>query len=284
MRNALSRLFAFLALLIAPIPALNAALIVDWGGNYVSANRSYGNPSAGGVFTSNSADKFGGFSGGDPLQLNPSINYSGTSGTFYGQISRTAGTGVFTSSGGAASGTTVSNNANADRLEIKLDGTGNAAAGVFLWKKADFLNGQNSGTLNFAAGSTVSTTIDTFSGGMTGRAVLKAGGNYYISSAIFSSVTSSQFDLTTLNWFHYDPAASLTTIGSTATLVVGGVIGNVTEVGFFTGVSGVTPNAVRVSSLEFNYVAGAVIPEPSTFAFVSGLLILGMCAQRRRRH
>lgn len=280
MKNALPRLFAFLALSLAPISTLNAALMVDWGGDYVSGNRSYSNPSAGGVAGPNSADKLGGFSSGAPVLLSPATAYDGTSDTFYGEIIRTSGTSTFTTSNGGNAASWIQQNNTSDRIEIKL--ASSAVSALFLWKQTDFLNGLNTGSLNLGAGSTVSTAVDTYAAGVPGRAVVKSAGNYYISSAIFSATGTSSSDLTTLSWFSYTPATSISSIGASYDLVSNGVISNVTEIGFFTGITAVVANAVRISSVEFNYVAGAVIPEPSTYATLAGLLLLGVCSLRRR--
>lgn len=262
------------------MPSLHAALMVDWGGNYVSSSVQYSNPNPSNGL---SVTQYGGFSSGAPLLLSPGASYSGTSATFYGEVARTGGTGTFTNASGTIPTAVVVNNGNADQLQVKLDGTGNTASALFLWKQTDFLNGLNSGTLNLAAGSTVSTTVDSFSNGLSGRAVLRlSSGSYYISSAIFSGIGTSTLDLVTdLAWFNYNPASAFGTIGSSFNLVSGGVISNVTEVGFYTGVISSGANAVRVSSIEFNY---ATIPEPSTFALLSGLGILLLVRRQRKRH
>ncbi len=263
-----------LGLILLPLaPALDAALVVDWGGNYVGTNTNYGNATEDGP---SNIIQHGGFSAGAPLLLSPSSGYSGTSATFYGEILRGAGTGTGTIG-------YVSNSGSADRIDIKQNNSDVSA--LLLWKQTDFLNSLNTGTLNFGAGSTVTTTLDTYVLGVPGRAVVKSAGGYYISSAIFSaSGTTAALDLTTLDWFSYDPASNLNTIGS-AHSFSGGVIANVTEIGFFTGVTTGGANAVRVSSLEFNYVAGVVapIPEPSSYALLAGGLSILFVTSRRRR-
>lgn len=267
------------ALALLSLSSLNAALMVDWGGNYANGPRAYSNPNPSNAI---GVTEYGGFSSGNPLLLSPSANYSGTSATFYGQIVRTAGTSTFTSDpSGNLGGTAVTDNSGNDRLSIKLDGTPSGVSALFLWKQTDFLNGLNTGALNLAAGSTVSTTRDTYVLGVPGRAVVKSAGSYYISSAIFSGTGTSTFDLTTLSWSEYDPAGDgISSIGSTFGLVSGGVISNVTEIGFFTGVTAGT-NAVRLSSVEFNYVAAA-IPEPSSFALLAGGTGLVFALRRKR--
>jgi len=276
--NVAPRVLGFLALL-SLTSALNAALMVDWGGNYVSSNAPFSNPDNGAT-PPVAVTQYGGFSGGSPLLLSPSNGYSGTSSIFYGQIIRTSGTATFTSTpSGTLGGTRVTDASSTDQLALKLDSS-NASA-LFLWKQTNFLNGLNTGILDLGAGSTVSTTVDTFAIGVAGRAVVKSAGSYYISSAIFSGTGTSSLDLTTLSWSTYDPATSISSIGSSFGLVSGGVIGDVTEIGFFTGVNGGT-NAVRLSSVEFNF-SPAAVPEPSSYALLAGGVSAFFVLRRKKR-
>lgn len=251
------------AFLAGGITTSLGALIVDWGGNYVTASTvPFSN-------LNGTSTQYGGFSGGNPILLSPSSGYSGTSATFYGQA---------TVSGSFSGSTGITNDAlNGDRIEIKQNSQ--AISAVFLWKQTDFLNGLNGGTLNLAAGSSIGGNVVTYASGVPGRAVLRLGSIYYISQSVFTGTGAFSADLTTLNWFDYDPATSLTTIGSAANIFTGGQISNVTEVGYFTGVTNGASNAVRVSSVEFNAIA---VPEPA--AAVPALLgTMGILLWLRRR-
>ena len=272
-KSILPSLVGAIALTIGAGAPAHAALLVDWGGNYVSAQQAFSNPTPS---DGKLATQYGGFSGSNPLLLSPGTGYGGTSDIFYGQVVRTAGAGTFTNLNGNVPTAIVQDNSSSDRLQVQL--INSAASALFLWQQPDFLNGLNTGTLNFATGSTVSFTVDTYVNAVPGRAVLESGGSYYISNAVFSGTGTTTVDLTTLSWFNYDPVNAIGTIGSSASLVSGGVISNVTEVGFYTGVANAPSNAVRVSSVEFNYVP---VPEPSGFALLAagiGLMVI------RRKH
>jgi hypothetical protein len=270
-KNVLPSLFGAIVLAIGAGPSAQAALLVDWGGNYVGANQAYSNPNA------SPATAYGGFSGGNPLQLSPALSasYSGTSALFYGQVALNSGSGTF-----ATSNTGIINNGNGDRIEFKLDN--NNFSALFLWRQADFLNSYNSGSINLATGSTIAlnTTTNANPGGTGGRAVIRVGTTYYISEVISPASGTTGLiseDLTALDWFNYNPASALNTIGSSASLASGGVISNVTEVGFYYNVAG-NPNAIRINSVEFDYVA---VPEPSAAALLAAGI--GFTVIRRRR-
>lgn len=273
----LPRLLAAFSLL-SITSVLHAALIVDWGGTtYVTGNQAYSNPNV----ASPNTTQYGGFSSGNPLLLSPSSGYNGSgtavSATFYGAVVRTEGTENLTTSGNG-----VFNNINGDRLEFKLN-TGTISA-LVLWKQTDFLNGLNSGTLNMAAGSTLDLTLGTNANptGTGGRAVVRSNGSYFISEIIVpNSILSLNKDLTTLNWFSYNPASSINTIGASYNLAGSGSISSVTEVGFYFDIKG-SPNAIRISSVEFDYVAAVVVPEPSSFAVLMAAAAGALCLQRRK--
>jgi hypothetical protein len=197
-------------------------------------------------------------------------------------VARTGGTGTYTGVNGGASEVGVQNpgaTPNADQLQFKLNG--NTTSALLLWKQEDFLNGYNTGSLTLAAGSTIALNLVTNAGTTNGRAVVRVGSSYYISASVVSSgeIGLKSADLTTLSWFHYDPASSLNTIGSSFSLLSGGVISNVKEVGFYFSVAGPT-NAIRLDSVEFNAVVG--IPEPSTYALLAGGLGLFFLLRQRR--
>lgn len=136
-----------LAGILAPLD-LRGALVVDWGGPYVSGNVALSNGSL-------AAMNYGGFTSGDPQLISPSSGYSGPS--FYGQVNWTSennGIGSLTGVGGQ-----MVNNASLDRLELKRGGSNLAA--LILFRQAQFLNGLDTGNVSFDASSTVSMNINT---------------------------------------------------------------------------------------------------------------------------
>ncbi len=276
-RHGMKRLARILpcALLLVACPALQAERLVDWSGNYVSALQQYSNPNSS---DGKSVTRYGGFSGGNPLLLSPSAGYSGTSARFYGEVARTAGSGTFTNVNGNSPQAIVLNNSSTDQLQFRLDGSTMSA--LFLWKQEDFLNGFNTGSLDLVEGSTIALNMVTNVGTTNGRAVVRVNNSYYISSTVVSSGATGLIsaDLTTLSWFNYDPASSLNTVGSSFSLVSGGLISNVKEVGFYFSLTGIQ-NAIRLDSVKFDAI---VVPESSTYALLAGGLGLSFLHRRKR--
>lgn len=266
-------------LFLITLSSLHATIVVDWGGNYVSSSQPFGNPGGVNPGDPTQYSQFGGFDGnGNPLLLNPTSGYSGTSATFYGEIVRTAGTGYFPTTGLTTNTSGLINVTSLDRISLKLDD--NAFSALILWKQADFLAG-NTGTLNLGSGSTISLNLNTYTRANGGRAVVRSGASYYISDIIFTASGSSSFDLTTLTWYNYNPSSAIDTIGTQTSLVSGGAIANVKELGFYFSVGSVGSggNAVRIDSVEFNAVS---VPEPRAFALLLGSSLTLALLRRRK--
>ena len=256
---------------LASVSGLQSAMIVDWGGTaYVSATTT---PMGG----QNATSPQGGFSGGDPLLLNPTSNYdsSQSSGVFYGAV-------TWTTTGADGNFGSVMNNSGGDRMEFKRYNTDLNA--LVVWRQADFLNGQSTGNVILDSSSTASMHLNTFVNFDGGRVVLRLQGGsqdgYYISQeAPFNStasIISSNF--TSLTWLAYDPATSLSTFGTPVDLLSGGVIDHVTEVGFYVHSNATSANAFRLDSFE---VTSSAIPEPSTWALLLGSIATLLFLRRR---
>jgi hypothetical protein len=250
----LSRRLPFLCLaLILPAPGFSA-LVVDWGGNYVSGDVQM---------------QEGGFVDGDPLVLSPATSYTGTSARFHGAVAIT---------GTRTRATIVQNNGSNDRLQLKSsDAGGGVASYLFLWDKGDFLNGMNSESAGFSSTDTITISLATYAQFSPGRIVIQQGSSYYVSEAVFNAATSFTVNPTGLDWFNYDPtgwsatnAATLSTIGSAASPVFGGMLSNITEVGFLFTSNDSSSNAVRVQNFE---VTMSVIPEPTAAVLCAGGLL-----------
>lgn len=241
--------------------ALQAVVVVSYGGNYPT-----------GSFTNGSiaADNFGGFSSGNPILL-----YDLPSGPdLYGQVNWTAGV-ESTGSGGEID--------SSDRIVLKRGMTNLAA--VITFRQSDFQNGLGSGNLSFDASNTATMTISTDALFDAGRVVIRLQGGsqdgYYISQeGPFENAGVRAANLTSLTWLAYDPATDIRAFGSVTNLLEGGLINNVTEVGFYVQqAAGALTNDATAFRVTSFVVTG--IPEPS--AGLTAILALGALALVRRR-
>ncbi len=252
--------------------AAQATTILNWGGDYVSANAQMvlGTPTDTGLKRT--------WAYSDTTAKSPSSGYSGP--TFYGALESE-------SSAGPTDLTVkrVTQNAAGDRIDVNNDqstATYNRAAGLIFFKQADWL-ALTSGAVSFDATSSIDirfTANNRNSGGS--RAAVLNNGTWYLSSTEFTaySGTLSIPNAAAENWGAWTatgaplaaPPGSFTTPGSTFT--------QIQAVGYWFDVtrSGSTPrNAnVAVDQIIFN-----AIPEPGSV----GLLALGAAAFmiRRRR-
>lgn len=134
-------------------------------------------------------------------------------------------------------------------------------------------------------------------GGLTAetqhRLVAQIGANYYITDSLGTQGGTAGGDLVTLadptaaNWYAFTPETSVASasIGAAANIVSGGTISGITGLGlWFNNSRGTTSGTLNmnITDISFNAVATA-IPEPSTFAALAGLGVLGLAASRRRR-
>ncbi len=219
---------------------LQSAVVVNWNGDYVTSAAGF---------------QSGGFTGGDPNILSPASGYTGPA--FYGT----------SSDGGSVANFST---ASPDRI------TPTASVGAdFLWLFLDdnYLAGFN----GFTASDTVTLNQPVVGGFTESRLILRVGTSYYASStAVFSD--SGTVNPTSLSYVTYDPATSLDTFGSAATIVSGGEILNVTEVGIFSESAGTGVSRWN----QFTVNMSVPVPEPTTSVM---LLIggFGMAYMMRRR-
>jgi len=263
--------------------------IVNWGGNYVSANTDLART---GTPTSNFGN-IGGTATNDSRRLttfdistsmNPSLSYSGTSSTFYGgwQAIR------YDSSSSPATGfQRVTNNSTTDAITFRADlssGTGTGEAqGLVLWKKSDFLN-LSSNTVTFGSSSSFAITLGSNTANLTeARWVVKDGSNYYISQTSFTGTTTTN-NLSSLLWASYDPTTAIKSSASSFSSIT---LTDVQAVGvYFAGNSltwtSATVGGLRVDIEAFSATATAV-PESSTYAAIAGVFALSGVAWHRRK-
>jgi hypothetical protein len=177
-----------------------------------------------------------------------------------------------------------------DRLIFQAgkSGSGDQAARILaLWGSNDFLASANQ--FDASAGSSLTLGIHTFAnngGGMGARFVIRDGTQFYISS--FSTVATASIDGTTsgLEWGSFDVNSftsfdnSEADVGMSVTFSAQ-TFSNVTGVGFLTEIA--RPNTAgpvfAVNDFQAELVA---VPEPSTYALLSGIFAIGLIMLRRR--
>jgi hypothetical protein len=250
---------AAVLLLAGPLSA--ATLAVDYGGNYVT-NANGSQPLQPGGFDLD----------GNPLQISPVANYTGP--VFHGRMQVFSGTSDTTTY-------RIQNSSDLDRIELKTSDTPNNTGFLILFRQGTFLNGLNTGNIGFDSTSSIrlNNLIYANQTADSGRIVLRQGTTYYISDRVYTMEgNTTTTNLTNLNYFAYNPASTIDPNSPTTavSIVSGGMIQNVTEVGFYFEAQN-SANAIRIQDIEINMVA---IPEPAAAALLA--LAAPLCLRRRR--
>lgn len=154
------------------------------------------------------------------------------------------------------------------------DGTGYE---FFYWKKENFLNDGNTGTVTFSADSKI-TYGTSFGAGNTVRALVRDGSQFYVSSTAVAAGTTGLTDLNNKTWYSFNPVAGnyLSFVLDTTQTPVAHTFTDVTAIGFYN----TSTNYIAVSSFTANGLVTAV-PEPATMALL-GLGAMGALLRRRR--
>ncbi|MEX2605929.1 MAG: PEP-CTERM sorting domain-containing protein [Kiritimatiellia bacterium] len=285
-------------LILASVLPASAALMVDWGGDYVTSTQATSRTQTGDNAQMNDGGQSdnveSSFAYDTGTALSPTSGYtapSGKSGTFYGgnAIARRNSGSSFT----ATTSLEVIQNGSADRIRFDASNTSvnaSTAGAVLVFSKADYLNGFSSQTVSLDQSSNFS--LDSLSVNITSLAeyetarfaVVTAGGVYFNSTALVEgSNTRSGADLATDNW-------SLSTLSSGTSTGMGGgnatgpVLGSTLTDIIGVGLFAFDDNAPSGTSynLEIDSFSATVIPEPGTLALVG--LALGALLLFRRRN
>lgn len=144
---------------------------------------------------------------------------------------------------------------------------------LVLFQKPTFLDGGASGTVGFDSSDTISIGINS-NIGRDQHLVIRSGNTYYISGAIVTGTGDKSYSPTAVSWFAYDPVNAPTVIGSSASPVVAGVIGDIQAVGIYS-----KKNTTGSEAFRFDSFVVTAVPEPATVA----VLTLGALVQAARR-
>lgn len=219
----------------------------------------------------------------------PSVSvYSGP--TFYGggTVVASAGSGSF------ATYVLANNQAGAggdDPIRLATSWSGTSVAndvkfyGLFLFNQGDWLT-LNSGNVELDSLNALTVSgyrASSHSASQSGvRFVIGQSGSYYVTS-LYTVGTSygavSLSDPASGSWFNYDPATSMSAIGSAAAL---SAFDNLTSVGFLVELGSTGTGATGANTLWSDFVVNASpVPEPAALALlISGLA--GSLLWRRR--
>jgi len=291
--------------------AAPAALIVDWGGNYVSDDISlHKDGDATGVKWNNTNDSLFGGRGGRQFKLNtlrsPTSGYSGTSAKFYGGVTNFTPDGSGSATGGAQFA--IIDNGGNDLLQVDgINSEGNSSARFAIlpvWKKADFLNGADSQTISFDNSGDLQ--VSSFSVAVNDNAIgdgtpsfgalrwwVQSGGVFYVSQDITGAAnvleqTYTTTDFSSLNWSVHNVSEGSWDrmyVNDTTFATGSSALTDVTAVGFYVSSNQGAISAadgINFSSFE---VEAAIVPEPSAL-MLFGLAAVGgawTCLRRRRR-
>lgn len=272
--------------LMAFVQSVNAAVIIDWGGDYVSSDTSLnGTPtSAGGTTT---------------YAYSTTEVKSPAGPNFYGAFSLTnesgSGTPQFSSVGYSLSATdTIRLGATPD-----IGSTSLTARGLLFFQKPDFLGGGASNAVTLDASSSLKFNVTSSGAGGTGRirqtkaaVYASVGGvwDWYVSLATKAGTTLYEYnDLGGESWALYsiDGATSPLNNASTNSLdytTLGSAFEDVSKVGYFYNYKTIEGNnfSFYVDSIDFN---ASVVPEPTVGALlgVGAFLTLLLRRPKSRR-
>jgi hypothetical protein len=271
--------------------------VVHWQGDYVESNQNFARSN---TSSSQNVD-FEGNPGrhtykawSEADSLNPGSNYTvpaDRSGTFYGGILSSytsSDTSVF-----LGANQQVQHNNAGDRILLRSQVTTNenftqrhgAVAIGFL--KSDFLGGGDSQSVFFDADSSMTVNFAVLSAAFSARFMVKQNDAWFVSNTLYTgggTKTLQGSDLLNETWAVYNPTGNFLLFDASAASFNPVTWTNIQGVGYqaqFIQTDSLTSGAIDASANNFQVLAA--VPEPATYALLSGLMALGFILWRRRR-
>ncbi len=265
-----------------------AAVVVEYSGDYVSASRTFEPAHANTAFVLESSVTAGNMDyNGDAdttdyvlfRALNLTAPWSDAMGANYSGPAFYGGFTIF------SSGTDhVSRNARTDAFQISNSGASDrirpVVRNVILATSVFLFNTSSVGKFESGAGNQLQANVSQLTSA-TGQFIVRAGGSFYISQSTLIA-GSNTIDPATINWAAIsltDGQKNLLLPASPSYTVAGSTLTNITQFGYVQNTAGNTSGSVvEVDLLRANI---SLIPEPA----MSGVLALGaagLLARRRR--
>ena len=151
------------------------------------------------------------------------------------------------------------------QVQVKTgDLSDTTAKGITLWNQADFLNGADTGTLEFGNGSSLYVNLTAVVGNARDvRFVVNQGGTYYVSGTQTTANGAQAFSIADVTADTWAPI-------STTDYTFGAVFSELTlddvqGVGLYYDLQ----RTANISSIKFNGFQADVIPEPATLGLVA---------------
>lgn len=166
-------------------------------------------------------------------------------------------------------------------------GTPHSTAGIALWQKSDgFINGWNAQAVNFADLNirlTIANNAEQNPETKANHLVVRDGANFYVSNDFGGGIANltqytvfENLESLITDWYAYDPTTDITSIGSFASPA----LNDITAIGVLNLTDNFPLQFYATMIGEFNVTA---VPEPSTYALIFGLGVMGLVVGRRLR-
>jgi len=155
----------------------------------------------------------------------------------------------------------------------------------YSWTKSEFLAGADTAP-NVTLNSISATVGDNGSGSSTNyRFFVELNGtDWYVSDTSFGEGNNTLSNPASQTWLDYDPETDFSDVSGSVASLSASDFDNLTGVGIFTHSASASAGNrfVQTHFTQFE-VDASFVPEPSTYALITGLVVAGLLVLRRRR-